>query len=257
MDIKDLQKNWDVFGKTDPLWAILTCPDKKKGKWDEAEFLKTGIETVRLVMEDVISLDVKFARSSALDFGCGAGRLTQALAEYFENCSGVDIAPSMIEIAKKYNRHGDRCRYYLNETDDLRIFKDNSFDFILSFIVLQHMRPEYSKNYIKEFVRILAPGGLAVFQVPSELKDDKKDETKKGLKNLAGHLMKKVAANLAALRDAQSKREGEFVPKMEMYGVPKREVLELLKLNRAKIIEVKENGWSGDDWHSYTYYFSK
>lgn len=252
MKIKELQKNWDVFGKTDPLWAILTAPDKKDGKWDEAEFFKTGEETVRLVMEEVGSLKIKPARKSALDFGCGAGRLTQALAKYFENCSGVDIAPSMIEVANKYNKCGERCRYYLNEADDLRLFKDNSFDFILSFIVLQHMRPEYSKNYIKEFLRVLAPEGLAVFQIPGELRGN--------LKRSAFSIMNKLmdaGINLSGGRKARSKPDGEFVPKMEMYGVPEREVLELLKRNGGKIIEVKENGWAGDKWLSYTYYVTK
>jgi hypothetical protein len=31
------------------------------------------------------------------------------------------------------------------------------------------MQPEYASNYIREFVRILAPGGLIVFQIPSEI----------------------------------------------------------------------------------------
>jgi hypothetical protein len=31
------------------------------------------------------------------------------------------------------------------------------------------MQPEYASNYIREFVRVLAPGGLIVFQIPSEI----------------------------------------------------------------------------------------
>lgn len=34
MDLKDLQKNWDTFGMVDPLFAILTDPQKKGNKWD-------------------------------------------------------------------------------------------------------------------------------------------------------------------------------------------------------------------------------
>ena len=43
-----------------------------------------------------------------------------------------------------------------------------AFDFVYSSLVLQHMKPEYSQNYIKEFLRILAPGGLVYFQLPAE-----------------------------------------------------------------------------------------
>ena len=74
----------------------------------------------------------------------------------------------MIKLAGEYNSHGDRCRYYVNDSDDLKLLEDNTFDFIYSNIVLQHMKPEYSKRYIREFLRVLAPGGVLVFQIPSE-----------------------------------------------------------------------------------------
>jgi SAM-dependent methyltransferase len=73
----------------------------------------------------------------------------------------------MISQAKKFNRHKDRCVYLQNDRSDLVLFQDNFFDFIYTSIVLQHMRPEYSKAYLKEFLRVLSPGGLLVFQLPS------------------------------------------------------------------------------------------
>jgi ubiquinone/menaquinone biosynthesis C-methylase UbiE len=73
----------------------------------------------------------------------------------------------MIRLAREYNRFGSRCRYYVNAADDLRMFEDGHFDFIYSNIVLQHIPPEYSTRYIREFIRILDPHGMAVFQVPS------------------------------------------------------------------------------------------
>jgi SAM-dependent methyltransferase len=48
----------------------------------------------------------------------------------------------------------------------LRMFSDGSFSFVLSMIVLQHIAPSYSHRYIAEFIRVLKPGGIAVFQVP-------------------------------------------------------------------------------------------
>jgi SAM-dependent methyltransferase len=50
------------------------------------------------------------------------------------------------------------------------LFHDDFFDFIYTNIVLQHMRPEYSKAYLKEFLRVLSPGGLLVFQLPTEMR---------------------------------------------------------------------------------------
>jgi SAM-dependent methyltransferase len=171
MDIQDLQRNWDEFGKTDPLWAIMTEPDKRDGKWDRAAFFKTGADQIASAMRQISELGITPARDRCLDFGCGVGRLTQALCDHFDQCCGVDIAPSMIALAEQYNRYPQRCRYYVNAFPDLRIFEDRTFDFVYSCIVLQHMYPVYSKSYIKEFLRILRPGGVLVFQMPSAALD--------------------------------------------------------------------------------------
>lgn len=168
MELKDLKKNWDEFGKQDPLWSILTDPTKKGNKWTTEEFFQTGKQEIESVLNYINSLEVTYSRNRALDFGCGVGRLTQALCQYFEECYGVDIAPSMIELATKYNQYGNKCKYYINDSDSMNNFESNHFDFIYSRIVLQHIRPEFTKNYLKEFMRMLAPGGLLVFQVPSE-----------------------------------------------------------------------------------------
>jgi ubiquinone/menaquinone biosynthesis C-methylase UbiE len=168
-DFEKLKEDWNGLGETDPFWAILSDPLKKYNKWDPQTFFKTGVEEVSVLMHRIQILNISFPRNNALDFVCGVGRLTQALCHHFDRCYGVDIAPSMIRLAKKYNQYGDRCRYLINDRADLSFFENNCFDFIYSTIVLQHMDPEYSKRYLKEFLRVLTPGGLLVFQIPSEL----------------------------------------------------------------------------------------
>lgn len=71
----------------------------------------------------------------------------------------------MIEGAKKNNKFSN-CNYLLNEKPDLSVFSDNTFDVIVSMLVLQHMHPRYMHSYIKEFCRILKPGGVLMFNVP-------------------------------------------------------------------------------------------
>jgi SAM-dependent methyltransferase len=166
MDLNQLKKNWDEFGKTDPLWAILTFPDRKGGKWDPEEFFASGRREIAAVMDKAQAFGLPARREAALDFGCGVGRLTQALCSWFDRCCGVDIAPSMIELARRYNAHGGRCEYVLNASSDLQMFPGGAFDLVYSKIVLQHMEPRYSTSYIGEFVRVLRPGGLVVFQIP-------------------------------------------------------------------------------------------
>jgi SAM-dependent methyltransferase len=170
MELKDVQANWDQFGKIDPLWAIIADSTKRGGKWNMDEFFATGRIEIAEVMAYVQALPISLLKKGrALDFGCGVGRLTQALCDHFAECHGVDIAPSMIELAEKYNRFGTKCHYHLNSVPNLSLFTDDSFDLIYSNLVLQHMHPKYSTAYIKEFVRVLAPGGLAVFQLPGEI----------------------------------------------------------------------------------------
>src|SRR5262245_195166 len=172
MKLKNLQNHWDAFGQVNPMGAILTenslaVPWDRQ--WEPKAFFQTGVKEIDHVMEYAATLPVTFARQRALDFGCGIGRLTQALAAHFSKIHGVDIAPSMIEAARQFNLHGERCHYHLNPASDLRLFRDDYFDFIYSNIVLQHMEPRYSQKYIQEFIRVLVPGGLLVFQLPSEL----------------------------------------------------------------------------------------
>ena len=86
IDLKELQKNWDTFGKIDPLWAIITWPDKKGNRWDLEEFFSLGREEIAMIMTHIASLGLSLQHRKALDFGCGVGRVTQALAPILTRC---------------------------------------------------------------------------------------------------------------------------------------------------------------------------
>jgi SAM-dependent methyltransferase len=167
VDLDELQRHWNEWGRRDPYFAIISRPDRRSNTWDIDEFLATGVDEIDALLAWLGDLGVAYAPGRALDFGCGVGRLTQALARTFAVCHGVDIAPSMIERARELNRFGDRCHYHVNERDDLVLFDDGVFDLIYSDIVLQHIAPEFSARYVREFTRVLAPGGVVVFQLPS------------------------------------------------------------------------------------------
>lgn len=114
MNLKTLQKNWRKFGQTDPLWSILSLSNRRGNKWDMAEFWATGEREVENLIAYLQSLGLQLPTGQTLDFGCGIGRVTQPLIPYFEVCYGLDIAPSMIELARQYNRRGNRCCYEVN-----------------------------------------------------------------------------------------------------------------------------------------------
>jgi SAM-dependent methyltransferase len=173
-DLDAVRRNWDAFGEADPLWAVLSWPDKQHGGWKIDEFLATAQHELDLVLARVAELVPEEAaaagRDRALDFGCGVGRLTLALADRYARCDGVDIAESMISRARELastNGVADRVQYHLNDTSGLTMFGDDAFDLVYSTHVLQHMEPRFAEQYVGEFLRVVRPGGLVVFEIPT------------------------------------------------------------------------------------------
>jgi SAM-dependent methyltransferase len=254
MELRDLQSNWDILGKEDPLWAILSLEEKKGNKWDLAEFFRLGEKEIEEVMQYVSELSLGSARQSALDFGCGVGRLTQPLANYFSDVTGIDIAPSMIAQARALDRD-QRCRFVLNERADLLLFADNSFDFVYSNIVLQHMRPEYSTAYIREFCRVLRSGGVAIFQMPSQ------EKIAMGARTWKDAIRPFIPSPLLALyrerRDhlspAQPRPADGTGARSEMHPMARDRVIELIKLCGCRVVEAIENEASGPHFESWRY----
>ena len=236
MDIETLQDHWNKLGKMDPLTAILDRSGKNRDKpWEVQEFFTTGEREISNALELLKALKIDLSFEKALDFGCGVGRLSQALARYFQEVYGVDIAPSMIDLANEYNRYGDKCRYILNNVDNLSFFPNDSFNLIYSIITLQHMHPRYSKNYIKEFLRILAPGGILLFQIPSEpiLINNN------GSINLSGIILRVFPKWLLDVTYRKFRYGNR--PRMEMYTIKKKEIVDFLIRNGGRILSIKQN----------------
>ena len=129
--------------------------------------MKTGEREIALLFHRFAELQLKLPHHRALDFGCGVGRLTQALARRHQHVLGADISPVMIDLARRLNRYPDRAEYVCTATTGLETLRDASFDCIYSNIVLQHVAPEISVQYLHQFFRLLEPKGLLVFQLPS------------------------------------------------------------------------------------------
>src|SRR5277367_1619259 len=137
--LSEIQENWEGFAQADPLWAILVDSQKRGGRWSKDEFFATGDREIKTVIEYVRTLGLSpFKTDASLDFGCGVGRLTRALSQYFDECWGVDISRTMIQLAKDFHGGNSHCNFWLNEVDDLRRFADGYFGFIYTSIVLQH-----------------------------------------------------------------------------------------------------------------------
>ncbi len=94
--------------------------------------------------------------SRALDAGCGAGRLTQALSERYDHVVGVDISEPLIDIARQHS--APNVRYVVG---DLRSFRDAmGFNLVLSSTTLHHV-PDLDAALL-HLQGLVRPGGIAI-----------------------------------------------------------------------------------------------
>ena len=228
MRLSAVREYWDRQAHSDPMWAILTDPVRSGGRWNADEFFATGTHEVSVFMKRAETWRVPVSRRSALDFGCGIGRLSQALAGHFDHVYGVDISPKMIELAREHNRKGPRCEYVWNPSGGLKRFADGSIDMVYSWITLQHMRPRYARRYIREFLRVLAPGGLLVFQYTSR--------------------PIRFWSRLSRWKAMVSSRQP-----MYMNGMDRHEVVALLESQGGRLLDIRQDDESVPGYHSLCY----
>jgi len=228
--IDQLQTTWDAHGRHDPLWAILAEPGKRGGRWDVSEFFATGRSDVAQLMARLRELGVE-PRGRALDFGCGVGRLTEALAEYYEEVDGVDVSNSMVTAARQHTTHPGVAHYHVNVAEDLALFESGIFDLVHSRIVLQHVGRSLARAYVQEFVRVLRPGGILHFQLPTAPRW-----------NLAGVVLRSVPQPLM-----------NRVRKMRMEGLSENRVRELIAVLGLELLDVGADTAAGPRWNSRHY----
>jgi 2-polyprenyl-3-methyl-5-hydroxy-6-metoxy-1,4-benzoquinol methylase len=166
VDLDDVQRDWTRLGEDDPLWAVLIKPGTRHGQWDIDEFLRTGQDEITASLDHLRGLGALPQLDRVLDFGSGAGRLSQALASHAKRVTGVDISAPMIETARRLDRT-DNCEFLLNERADLSLFEDHTFDLVYSSLVIQHLPREAGFTFLREMCRVLRPGGALIVQVAS------------------------------------------------------------------------------------------
>ena len=255
MRLRDTQDNWDELAKRDPLWNILAARDVAPEGWDSSAFFATGESRVNHDFDLLAALDVDVRRGRALDFGCGVGRLTQALARRFEQADGVDASEEMVRLADEYRGDLRNCTFRLNRENDLSQFESGSFDFVYSVIVLQHMKPKYALRYATEFLRLLGPGGVAWFQLPeTSLYRTVARQRPQLPARLAGRVLPEGL--LRALVHLRGRLVGEF-PRVEVFAVPRKHVLAAVVAQGCEVVAVLDDHHAGPSWKSVTYVIRK
>ena len=243
MGLHRVARRWEELARTDPLWAVLSQPEKRGNRWEIEEFFRTGKAEIESVLGYLSEVHPVPETGRVLDFGCGVGRLTQALADHFEKVDGLDVSASMVDLARSHNRHGDRCTYHQNQGTRLP-FPDSVFDFIYSNITLQHIPPRAARRYILEFFRTLSPRGVALFQQTANPLP-----ASTPFRRIARRLLPRAAAE--ALREVRL--AWKQMDSFEMHGVSRSVVETLVRRGGADLVDVVENHSGGDGWTSFRY----
>ena len=142
--------DWNTLGETEPFFAVLTEERFLRNRMSDADreaFFASGEADVARLFDLIPGL----APKSALDFGCGVGRLTRALAKRVERVVGVDAAPSMLRLAREN---------VPNAAFSLTI-PDQRFDLVVSLIVFQHIPIRRGEELLGELLDHLEDGGAA------------------------------------------------------------------------------------------------
>jgi SAM-dependent methyltransferase len=130
---------------------------------DESAFYATAADVLSSLEAELKRLPRGVNRRAwrALEIGCGPGRLIKPLSRHFGEIHGVDVSDEMIHLGRK--RLSDIPHAHLHATNgaSLALFADESFEFVYSYAVFQHIPSrDVVLEYMREIRRVLKPGGI-------------------------------------------------------------------------------------------------
>jgi SAM-dependent methyltransferase len=140
--------DWETFAQREPYFAVLTEERFLRDRVDLDAFYATGEADVARLFA---TIGDQFHPASALDFGCGVGRLTRALAKRMPDVVGCDAAASMLDIA----------RANVPETTFTAELPQRTFDLIVSLIVFQHIPVAEGERILDRLLGMVNDGGVA------------------------------------------------------------------------------------------------
>ncbi len=166
--LEKMRKDWDERAKENARYYVNTATET----WTDEQFFESGERTVaEEILTDMGNICQGKAPSEmrVLEIGCGAGRVTRALARLFGEVHAVDVSGEMVRLAKEAVAAYPGAKVYQNNGKDLSVIPNLQFDFAFSTIVFQHIpSQEIIENYVSEVSRLLRPGALFKFQLQGD-----------------------------------------------------------------------------------------
>ena len=163
---------WNKLAKENSKYYINS--DKGKGITRE-QFVDSGLNDYieHIYDDDLIMHAFRYCRGlvNIVDLGCGIGRISEFMADDFDNVIGLDISGEMIREASK--RLIEHTNIEFIETDGKSIpLEDDSVDIVFSYLVFQHIKErEIVEKNFKEVYRVLKDEGLFKVRIRSDKVD--------------------------------------------------------------------------------------
>ncbi len=160
-----MRREWDEIARENAYYGIASWDEfADGGAVDEARFWRSGAVLADNLLDH---LGLAEARAlTAVEIGCGNGRMTHRLAERFGVVWALDISPEMIARAKARWPALGNVRFVVGSGADLEPVPSASADVVLSFITLHHVTdPAVVLSYLRETGRVLKPGGRALLHL--------------------------------------------------------------------------------------------
>jgi SAM-dependent methyltransferase len=164
----------------------------------------------------------------------------------------------MVRRAQALHRDLPHCRFVTNRQSHLRRFKDGEFDVVYSRLVLQHIPPRLLLRYIPELIRVTAPSGVLVFQLPSVIAPDSEEVFRNAA--VAGYRLKRwmPQAIVSAYRAAKYRfLVDESTPRMLMFGMDSKSVASVVQNSGGRIEVIRPDQAHGTEVSGFEYWVSK
>ena len=159
-----MREDWDRRAREDAQYYVAFG----RRKQSREEFFASAAEVLHALKGEFRRFPpgTDFAQLSALEIGCGPGRLMLPLSEIFGRIAGVDVSGEMVKLARENLAAASNATVLRNTGADLSGFARESVDFCYSYAVFQHI-PDKNVvwSYLREASRVLKEGGLLKCQL--------------------------------------------------------------------------------------------
>ena len=234
-----IQSQWTGYGESEPFASVLS----------DAQFLQesiqanmhileaSGVEVVRRLQVVASRNQIDISKGRCLELGCGVGRITKPLSQWFDHVIAADISPGNLKACKvRIHETGATNVHTLLLKSPEHIEEVKSIDAFVSVIVLQHNPPPVQYFLLDRILENINVGGIAFFQTAT---------FNPGYAYQIGHHLGLDTAAFEA---------------WSLHCLPMKHILQLFRKHGLEVLEVIEDGQTGglhNRFHSHTFFAVK